>query len=289
MDAFHNCKTKHLALIQFHRWFQFYERPVTPRTLQHQLAILADDVLIESKSAMGISQGKEKYKERVKLAEGTLNAHHVQTAEVRQLHENSLQLEATILHHIILPDQNFHNHILKYKALLIPVQNSFPLFYDIKIEPIAASTATFKDAYFKNRGASLMHCWLLCIENIQENLLTFKELLAKDFELNLSTGKRICNWKEFQQWLNEISHKIKKSLHVEKNLFIEENEEGTFTLNVDFEWYGQTFDNKIMHGKTHHEWVLENDPTERFARIKKMVVQQAQPFTVIAEMPILAE
>jgi hypothetical protein len=36
-----------------------------------------------------------------------------------------------------------------------------------------------------------------------------------------------------------------------------------------------------MVAETHHEWILENNLDERFARMKKMTVTQITPFTVV--------
>ncbi len=281
MDRLININVKHLALIQLHRWFQFYERPCHPQTLQHQLSLLDDDILIESPSGLGISQGKDKYLERVKLAQGASNAHHLQRVNVAKHPDNSLCVEAEILHQMLLPDQILHSNTLEYKATLKPLKEGFPLFSDIKIALLHATPSIFQDAYMKNRAASLLHCWLYCIENGPSNLSVFKEIFADDFELYLSSGKVINDWQQFQHWLAENSSKIKQSGHFEKNFNLDVINDEACTLTVDFEWYGYTVDNQLMSAKTHHEWFVQSNPLERFARIKKMVVKQVQPFTLL--------
>ncbi|MFB7121825.1 hypothetical protein [Bacillus tropicus] len=41
---------------------------------------------------------------------------------------------------------------------------------------------------------------------------------------------------------------------------------------------GISADNKPMVAESHHEWVLENNLNERFARMRMMKVTQTKPF-----------
>lgn len=52
-------------------------------------------------------------------------------------------------------------------------------------------------------------------------------------------------------------------------------------MDVVFDWHGVNSDNKAMIAVTHHTWILENDPNERFARIKNMSVKQLMPFQIV--------
>jgi hypothetical protein len=50
-------------------------------------------------------------------------------------------------------------------------------------------------------------------------------------------------------------------------------------VNVEFEWYGVTRDEKNVKSITRHRWMVADNEEERFARIKKMEIVQLVPFT----------
>ena len=59
------------------------------------------------------------------------------------------------------------------------------------------------------------------------------------------------------------------------------NVDNTINVSVDFEWEGISVENKPMIAETHHEWILENNLDERFARMKMMKVIQTKPFQTV--------
>jgi hypothetical protein len=138
----------------------------------------------------------------------------------------------------------------------------------------------FKSAYAENRAKSFMYYWLYLIETASVNSDKFNEVLADQFELNLSTGK-VNTLKGFNEWLATVSNQVIQSVHYPKNFSITENEDNTLNVSVDFEWEGISVENKPMVAETHHEWILENNLDERFARMKMMKVTQTKPFQII--------
>ncbi|MCX8491679.1 MAG: hypothetical protein ORN54_11485 [Cyclobacteriaceae bacterium] len=97
MSKFSEIKNNHIALTQYYRWYQVYEVPFTKARIDNQLDILTGDVEISSQA--GTTKGKDGLADRLKLFEGWENAHHVQSAKVESLDNDSLTLEADILYH----------------------------------------------------------------------------------------------------------------------------------------------------------------------------------------------
>src|SRR5688572_1020563 len=50
---------RHAALAQYYRWYQLYERPITPARIELQLEILRPDIYLES--MLGKGEGHERY------------------------------------------------------------------------------------------------------------------------------------------------------------------------------------------------------------------------------------
>ncbi|MED3540583.1 hypothetical protein ABEX53_33030 [Bacillus toyonensis] len=280
MDKFKDIQNNHLALTQYHRWYQVYEVPLNKARLENQLDILEDEIEISSQA--GTTKGKMGLEDRLKMFEGWKNAHHVENTSINQLNDEELSIEADILYQNIRPDDSRYSYRIHYSTILKLRENDLPLFTKVHLEPIGTvENPEFTSAYADNRAKSFMHYWLYLMETASVNGDKFKELLAEQFELNLSTGSKIDTLEGFNAWLSNAPSQVKESGHYPKNLSVTENTDNTIHVSVDFEWEGISVENKPMIAETHHEWVLENNLDERFARMKMMKVTQTKPFQVV--------
>lgn len=280
MSKFQEVKNNHLALAQYYRWYQVYEVPFTEARINNQADILDED--IEISSMAGTTKGKDGLGDRLRLFEGWKNAHHVQNTETKFLNENELSLEADILYQNIRPDDSRYSYTIHYSTILKLRENDLPVFTKVNLIGTGnIDEPKFEVAYPENRAKSFMHYWLYLMETVGVNGAKFKELLANEFELDLSTIGKIETLETFEQWIATIPNQIKDSAHYVKNFSVRENEDNTLSVSVNFEWEGISADNKSMIAETHHEWILENNLDERFARMKKMKVIQKKPFTVV--------
>lgn len=280
MKKFKDIQNNHLALTQYYRWYQVYEVPLNKARINNQLDILAEEIEISSQA--GTSKGKMGIEDRLRMFEGWQNAHHVENTSIKQLTDEELSLEADILYQNIRPDDSRYSYRIHYSTSLKLRENDLPLFTKVHLEPIGTvENPQFTSAYAENRAKSFMHYWLYLMETASVNGNEFKELLAEQFELNLSTGSKIDTLKGFNEWLATASSQVKQSGHYPENLSITENTDNTIHVSVDFEWEGISAENKPMIAETHHEWVLENNLEERFARMKMMKVTQTKPFQIV--------
>jgi hypothetical protein len=280
MNKFQEIQNNHLALTQYHRWYQVYEQPFTKASIENQLDILADDVEISSQA--GTMKGKEGLPERLKMYEGWQNAHHVQNTKVELLDKDTLKLEANILYQNIRPDDSRYSYAINYATTLQLRENDLPIFKTVSIQPTGnIEPPQFISAYAENRTKFFMHYWLYLMETIATNANKFNELLAKDFQLNMSTTSLIDSWGGFSEWAASVPKQIKESGHYPKKNSAKENADGNINVTVDFDWEGISVDDKPTIAETHHEWILENNPDERFAKMKNMVVTQIKPFQIL--------
>ncbi|UKJ05805.1 hypothetical protein [Solitalea lacus] len=267
----------HLVLAQYHRWYQVYEIPFTDNTIANQKDILSDDVEIISQA--GTSKGKNGLEERLKVFTGWRNAHHVQKTEIKLLEDGNLSLEADILYQNIRPDNSKYSYKLHYSTILRQRANDLPVFTLVSLQPTdLVEEFKFDEAYTENRVKSFMHYWLYLMEC--PNYEKFKELLDRNFELNLSSDERISDFETFKTWIDSPL-KIKTSSHIYKNLKIVENNDDTIGVSVSFDWKGIDINNQQMIAETRHEWQLSNNIEERFARMKQMKVTTIKPFQIV--------
>jgi len=282
MDRIKNGTIKHLALTQLYRWFGVYERPLTTSTIRNQMSILADDITVTSISELGISQGKKEYEERLHSTERLKVSHFLQEARVKQRNDNSLELEAEVLHQMQLPDGTLHSNIFRYESSMTTVPGGLPIINKMRINSLGAiAMDNFEDTYLQNRMGSLLHCWQYYMETLKENIEPLRSLLTSQFEWRLFNGTVMKTWPPLEKMLLQTDNQVKSSCHFEKNLKIIDRGDNHMTLTVDFDWLCVTLDDQLRSAKTHHEWQVLNDPNEPFAHIKKIVVNTVQPVKII--------
>ena len=276
-----NTKIVHAAIVQYHRWYLFYERDFeNKQRLENQLEILADD--IKMKSAAGEMQGKANYPERLKVYKGWKNAHHIQNITVNKLENGTINLEADIIYQNLKSDGSNDSYPLHYSTFLKEVPGTLlPVFTEINIKPTGEiKDPTFKDAYPENRMLSLMHYWLLNMEQLDGNVAPFKEVLADDFKLNFSTNsKPIITIEQLEQWLNGTPKQLKESSHFPENFTVKVISENEYEVNVDFVWKGITKADQKLTATTTHQWIVKDNPNDRFAKIKEATIIQKVPLT----------
>ncbi len=271
---------EHAVLAQFHRWFLLYEN--NDATLENQLNILAEDVTV--KSSLGEATGHKAYAERVaKIPKTWKNAHRVKTASVSRDSDGKLALSAEVDYTNVgvLPEGAVRSAALIYKGSLKEGENELPKFTQITISPdeSAAGKESIKwsDAYPENRLKSLIHQWLYLIEDPARRLEPFKELLADEYVLHFSTTE-IKDFAGFEAWFRGPASSVSASTHVISDFSYKKLEKNQYSLSVTFDWQGILPSGHEMTAKTQHEWLVEDDPTERFARIREVKVKVLKPF-----------
>lgn len=275
-----NTREQHLAKTQFYRWYQLYERDLNEQRINNQMKILCDDVVI--KTSAGEVHGKQHYPEYLKVYEGWKNAHHVQNIKVDVKNTDTLQLEADIRYQNIQPNGQKASYTIHYTTTLKKETGNLPRFSSIQITPTGETKDEYSDAYPTNRTKSLMYYWLALIERLDGDVTPFKVLLAKDFELNFSTGK-INSIEILKKWLNKTSRELAQSNHYPEDFSIKPIMENEYEATAYFDWKGLSKDGKSMKGKTKHLWYVVDNPNDQFAKILKADVKQVEPYKTIEE------
>lgn len=277
LDEIRQGYQEHAALAQYHRWYQFYERP--EGGIDNALDILTEDVTVTS--GLGTANGHAEYAERVtQLPDIWDNAHHVRSTEITHGADGAMTLTAQITYQNqgMLPDGTVRQADLTYTVEFVDGDAVLPLLSNVLIEQNGEPEAgEFVDAYADNRMRSLVHYWLTLIEDPSRNAEPVREILADDMSLNFSSGV-ITDFEGFEAWLTGPGSQVAASTHVISNFSAEETSENTYAVSVDFDWSGILPDDSVMVAKTRHNWTVANDPTERFARIQTIDVEVLEDF-----------
>ena len=269
---------KHAALAQFHRWYQLYENKAVP--IDSQIDILADAVVI--KSGLGEAKGHAAYRQRIAQLPATWkNAHFPRNIRVTPQADGdaTLTAEVTYLNEGMLPGAAIRKAELTYSTTLTGSETVLPVFTRVEITQNNEGTAeTFKDAYAGNRVRSLLHYWFALIEDPARRIEPFKEIFAAGYELNFSSGK-ISDTKTFEAWLRGPASAVVASTHEVHKLEIEVVSPTEFKMSAEFAWEGLLPNDAPMSARTGHRWLIEDNPNERFARIKSIDVEVLEPFS----------
>ena len=278
----HQGYIRHAAMAQLHRWFQFYERP--DKSLENQLDILSETVRL--KSGLGEATGHDAYRERLKaIPETWLNAHFVGVPDFEIAENGAIGLNVGVryLNQGMLPDGAVRVADLSYTTKLAPTETVLPKFTSIEIrensvadENSVTNSGTFSPAYAENRLASLMHYWLAIIEDPARDPEPVREILADEFSLNFSIGG-ITDFEGFRDWLAGPGSQISASTYAIKNLSHEELGDNVYRLSAGLDWQGILPDGREVEANTRHVWIVVDDPSERFARIKQVDVEAIRP------------
>lgn len=261
----------HAALVQYYRWYQVYEVPFSKRTIQNHKGILAEDIEIVTHAST--TKGKDGLEERLKVYEGWLNAHHVKEVEVKQLSATELSLEADIVYQNIRPDGDRYCYMIHYSTELQLRDDVLPVFTKLTLIPlIKIQEFTFQSAYIENRSKSLMYYWFYLIEILPQKVEKFTELLAEDFSIQLVDGTFLKSQNDVRTYFESVLTKIKTGIHSFSEIHITEIEEDVFSVSMKVSWKGFSKDGEELTRDTRHDWLLENNKDDRFARIKKMVI-----------------
>lgn len=273
-------RDQHLAKAQLYRWYQLYERPMNDERINNQLEMLDENIMMINSS--GEFKGTNGYPERLKVYNGWQNAHHINSIAVTLLDDNSIGLEVDLHYQNIKPNGEKQSYAIHYNDIrLEKVVDSLPKFTRVEIVPVRATDEEFEDAYPTNRTKSLMYYWLACMESLDGDVNSFKELLADDFELNFTSNANIKSISELEAWLKEAPMQLKKSRHYPEKFTVKTIMENEYEVIVEFDWKGITKENKQVKAKTKHIWYVVDDLNERFARILKADVSQIEPFMIV--------
>ncbi len=280
-DEIRQSHVTHAALAQFHRWFLLYEN--ADSGLQNALDILAPDVFV--KSSLGEARGHAEYSARIaQIPQEWQNSHSVTAATVTPQPDGTVQLNATVnyINKGMLPDGALRGAELDYSVSL-GTDLPQPLLQSVEITPKSALNPTaFIDLYAENRMRSLVHYWLALIENPDRAADPVREILATPFTLNFSSGA-ITDFQGFSDWLAGPASSVAASTHQITEFDVTQNTDQTYTIDMEFDWAGLLPDGTKLIAKTHHIWTVENDASQRFARVRSMDVEVLEPFRPAAQ------
>ncbi len=275
---------RHAANAQLLRWYQFDENPVA--SIKNQLDLLTDEIVIKSPS--GRICGKEQYLSAMNQRPSIpLNAHRVKNTALKVVENNALSLSADITYSEEIDSRNsqLHTQHLTYQTTLVYNETILPRFKSISISE--ASTAIVKNQQFEctyssNRLKSLVHYLMAIVEHPGRDPEYLREILAPKFDIRLSEAKgNYTSFEELAGWMTGPVACMSATRHIAHSMRSKQVDENEYEMSLLFDWDGIRLDGAILTAKTRHTWRVVDDPSERFARIKKIRVRYLEPYELV--------
>lgn len=270
----------HGALAQIYRWWQWYEHPDSPLT--NQLDIMATDIRIDAPS--GLAESRHAYAE---IAAGfpVMQNAHIPDAIEFALGDGEISgtADITYLNLGAQPDGALTAMKIHYELGLIERSDTpLPLFNNIAITMPGAAEgeSEFRDAYAVSRARSLMHYYLALLEDPNRTLAPFAEIFADHLHLGFGTDP-LTSLDDFNGFLEGTASTVDASSHVVTGFDAVSNGDGTITATIDFDWHGILPDGGRMEAATRHAWLIDDDPVDRFAKLRRADVEQIRPLVTV--------
>ena len=272
-------KIEHAVKTQLYRWYNGYERYLTASRIANQIALLAEDIVITT--PRGKITGKANYSWGLKDYKGMKIAHTIEHIEVVTKINGSISVAVSLIYHGVQRNGTDTCMRFRYENELAQIPNQLPIFKSIQLSVAdVLDSPTFKDSYPRLRSLALMHYYLFLIEKLQENAADFQEILAEDFQLNLSPTTVLTSIPQLGAWLKNVAQKITVTSHYPKHVEVKALSLNKYELKVDFDWEGWTITKQKMTAKTRHTWSIIDKKNERFAKIQSIEVEQLVPFAI---------
>lgn len=269
------------AITQLMRWYQYYEN--ADIGIENQLDILDAGFSVTSPS--GTATGHAEYKAAVSQFPDTWkNAHDLQTVAVTVNDDGTLGLTAEIIYSNLGMTESLVAQRMGYEATLsYNARDTLPKFTNMTITPVGpAEVDAFEETYVQNRLMTLVTYWIYLVENPARDAEPFKEILAPELDIMFSAeGQAIIDYDGIAAWVAGPVSSLPATRHVIGPVTYSELEPGRYEVSVGFDWQGIRPDGKRMTAKTEHNWIVTDDPTERFARVEKIRVETIEPFAVV--------
>jgi hypothetical protein len=107
-----------------------------------------------------------------------------------------------------------------------------------------------------------------------------QELYTPEFELYTATAGHLSNWEQVQAWIGALPARISYSSHHIRDLTVQANADSTFSASFILNWQGISAEGEPMIAELQHEWLVEDNPNNRFAALKNVRIVTTEPFQI---------
>jgi hypothetical protein len=173
---------------------------------------------------------------------------------------------------------------LNCRVMMLNKENALPVIEKIEIVSVQELPSTiYKKSYAYNRARSVAHYWIYILENLDQCISFYDEILAPKFKVNTKSGETITDIISYREWLRAGDARVSYTSHTYRMFEILYEDKDEIRFKFQFDWQGYSTNHKPMLAKSQHHWVILNNQGNRFAQIKEIDMNMIIPFTIIEE------
>lgn len=156
-----------------------------------------------------------------------------------------------------------------------------PLLSEVALSNSSPVDASAQPSAIAHRILALKHRWHAIVEAPQKTPSALQELIAPSFDMQWGYGG-LSGFSELSAWLTKSAASMDAARHDIAAFAWEPTGRSTFQAQFDFVWYGYSLELEPMHAESRHTWQIEDDPQERYPRIRDMSVEFLIPFHTVS-------
>ncbi|MEM9621731.1 MAG: hypothetical protein AAF993_08790 [Pseudomonadota bacterium] len=135
----------------------------------------------------------------------------------------------------------------------------------------------------RSRVLALKHRWHALVENPVKRAGPFREIIADGFTMDWERGSlsgfdALVDWVESTKAIAAARHDIAAFDCSQADAL---DNEQHYNAQFEFAWSGISQEGQPMQAESQHRWLVVDDPSARFARIKRMDVHFKVPFHIV--------
>lgn len=274
---FQDSSDRHISLTQYYRLFEIFERHNSNN--KDFLDLLMEDVKFKDSSKQLV--GRKALLEYAKHFSEVSISYHTKEVTVTSIADGKYMVTADIL---CQQDDVRHQNkdlLIQCKLILIEGKKTLPLIESIELNSVKnMDCSQYKDSYAYNRARAIAHFWIYILENLDEYIDCYDEIIAPEFLVQTKTGDKITSMDDYRTWLRAGDARVSYTSHQYKSFEVISEENGEIEIKFNFDWQGYSIDHQPMIAESQHRWIILDNPENRFACIKEIEMYMIIPFTI---------
>ena len=156
-------------------------------------------------------------------------------------------------------------------------ESELPLLTEIALSNTHEENKAPNPTAIAHRILALKHRWHAIVEAPNKTSAALKELIAPSFEMHWGYGG-LKGFSELSDWLTKSAASMDAARHDIAAFSWDATGSNTYRAEFEFVWFGYSRELEPMHAESRHIWQIEDDPQERYPRIRQMTVEFTTPF-----------
>ncbi len=263
-----------------YRWFQLYERPLSPNRISCQMDLLDERVRIIS--AVGKVYGKEHFSAELLKFNNRKNSFVIENINVYPCGINMYTAQTTVFYNGVNATGENKSYMLTFEADLKRLDDISYTFLRIKLKTKKEVKGNFVDAHSQNRSLGLIHYCMGLIEHQVKDPGVLKSCFLPEFTVQPLGCNPIHERTELIQWISNINGLIQGVQISPVNITVEEiiDSDKFYDVQFDLLFEGYNSAGIFKNSLSKNRWIIKDNANDCLPKIKSIEVEKLEPIFI---------